>query len=69
MNYGVIHLLLEVQHVVRQGNSIGLQLEGRGLLLLSGVPGLGEGEWLEWAVMSAIPTCDDLCGEGGSCFR
>ena len=35
---------------------------------LSGVPSVGEGEWLEWAVTLAIPTCDDSCGEGGGCF-
>ena len=35
---------------------------------LSGIPGVGEGEQLEGAVMYAIPTCEDSCGDGGGCF-
>ena len=38
--------------------------KGVGLVFLSGIPGVGEGEWLEWDVMLAIPTCEDSCGDG-----
>ena len=37
---------------------------GVGLPSLSRVPGMGEGEQLEWAMTSAVPACDDSCGEG-----
>ena len=43
--------------------------KGVELLSLSRVPDVGEEEQLEWAVMSALPTCDDSCGEGGGCFK
>ena len=37
----------------------------------TGVPGMGdrEGECLVWVESSAIPACDDSCGEGGISFR
>ena len=45
--------------------------EALGILVSSGAPGgeEGEGEWLVWAMSSAIPDCDDPCGEGGIPFR
>ena len=43
--------------------------EALGTLVASGVPGGSEGEWLVWAVSSAVPTCHDSCGEGGISFR
>ena len=61
MNHGIIHLLLKVQHIVWQGDGVDLHL-GVGILSLSGVPSGGVGEWLEWAMMSAMLVCDDLWG-------
>ena len=45
--------------------------EALGTLVASVAPGRGdrEGEWLVWAISSAVPTCDDSCGEGGISFR
>ena len=41
------------------------------ILVSSGVPSReeGEGEWLVWAVSSAIPNFGDPCREGGIPFR
>ena len=41
--------------------------KGVGLVSLSRVQ--CEREWLEWAVMSAVSTCEDPWWDGGSCFR
>ena len=39
------------------------------MLVTSGVPGMGEGEWIEWTMSLAILVCNDSCKEGGICFR
>ena len=38
--------------------------KGGGLLSLSSISYMGEGEQLEWAVTLAIPACEDSCGGG-----
>ena len=47
------------------------ECEALAILVSSGGPGWeeGEGDQLVWAMSSAIPDCDDPCGEGGIPFR
>ena len=65
MNHCIIHFLLKVQYVRLM--ELAGKRTGVGLVSLSGLP--CKREWLDWAMMLAVTTCEDPWGDGGDCFR